>query len=246
MTIKSVTKKTFTLLLILGLTVIGVSKIKGQEKQPWKADFRTDLYSRHLWRGDQLGSTPAIEPEITFSKGNFGFSLWGATTFDNSYTEIDFILNYQILPFLNISFYDYYNPDSEGENKFWKFSGEEMRHSLELTADFAKDDFPLTLLAGVFLYGDKDPLIKNERFSTYIEPGYNFKIAEKEFRLFAGFTPFNGYYAENFSFINLGATFTDSYFIGTNLEIPVKLSFITNPYTNKSWLVVAVGIKNRE
>jgi hypothetical protein len=199
-----------------------------------------------LWRGDQLGDAPAIEPEITLNKGNFGFSVWAATTFNNSYNEIDFILNYQVLPFLNISFYDYYNPVPDAENEFWKYKGDEMRHSLELTADLEKDDFPLTLLAGVFIYGDKDSISSRERFSTYIESGYNFRIAKSDFRLFAAFTPFNGYYADNFSFVNIGATFSDSFSISPKLEVPVALTFCTNPYTNNAWFIVGIGIKNKD
>jgi hypothetical protein len=220
--------------------------VSAQENNPWKVDFRTDLFSRHLWRGDQLGDAPAIEPEITLTKGNFGISVWGATTFNNSYNEIDFILNYQILPFLNISLYDYYNPVPDAENEFWKYKGDEMRHSLELTADLGKDDFPLTLLAGVFLYGDKDSIDSGERFSTYIESGFNFRIAQKDFHLFAGFTPFHGYYAGNFSFINIGATFSDSFAITKKIELPVEITFCTNPTTNQTWFIVGIGIKNRE
>ena len=236
--------------LLLKLTFCCVAffslKVSAQENKQWKVDFRTDLYSRHLWRGDQLGDAPAIEPEISLTKGNFGFSVWAATTFDNSYSEIDLILNYQVLPFLNISFYDYFNPVPDAQNQFWKFKGDEMRHSLELTADLEKDDFPLTLLAGVFLYGDKDSISSGERFSTYIEPAYNFKIAGKDFRLCTGFTPFSGYYAGKFSFINIGATFSDSFAITPKLELPVEFTFCTNPSTNQSWFVVGVGIKNRE
>jgi hypothetical protein len=236
--------------LLLKLTFCCVTffslKVSAQENKQWKVDFRTDIFSRHLWRGDQLGDAPAIEPEISITKGNFGFSVWGATTFDKSYSEIDVILNYKVLPFLNISFYDYYNPVPDAENEFWKYKGDEMRHSLELMADFEKDDFPLTLLAGVFIYGDKDSIDSSERFSTYIEPAYNFKIAKKDFRLFAGFTPFSGYYAHNFAFINIGATFSDSFSIGSQLELPVEITFCTNPSTNQTWFVVGVGIKNRE
>lgn len=236
----------FILKLIFLSAAFFALNVSAQEKQPWKVDFRTDIYSRHLWRGDQLGDAPAIEPEIALTKGNFGFSIWGATTFDKSYSETDIILNYQVLPFLNISFYDYYNPVPDAENEFWKYKGNEIRHSMELTADFEKDDFPLTLLAGVFLYGDKDSVNLNERFSTYIEPGYNFKIAQMDFRLFAGFTPFGGYYSGNFDFINIGATFSDSFAVAPKLEIPVEITFCTNPSTNKTWFVVGVGIKNRE
>lgn len=236
--------------LLLKLTFCYVAffslKVSAQESRQWKVDFRTDVFSRHLWRGDQLGNAPAIEPEISLTKGNFVFSVWAASTFNNSYNEIDFILNYQVLPFLNISFYDYYNPVPDAQNEFWKYKGDEMRHTVEMTADLGKDDFPLTLLAGVFLYGDKDSISFGERFSTYIEPAYNFKIAKKDFRLFAGFTPFSGYYAHNFAFINIGATFSDSFSIGTQLELPVEITFCTNPSTNQTWFIAGIGIKNKK
>jgi len=236
--------------LLLKLTFCYVAffslKVSAQESRPWKVDFRTDVFSRHLWRGDQLGDAPAIEAEISLTKGNFVFSVWAASTFNNSYNEIDFILNYQVLQFLNISFYDYYNPVPDAQNEFWKYKGDEMRHTVEMTADLGKDDFPLTLLAGVFLYGDKDSISSGERFSTYIEPAYNFKIAKKDFRLFAGFTPFSGYYANNFAFINIGATFSDSFSIGTQLELPVEITFCTNPSTNQTWFIAGIGIKNKK
>jgi len=232
--------------LIFCCAVFFSLKVSAQESRPWKVDFRTDVFSRHLWRGDQLGNAPAIEPEISLTKGNFVFSVWAASTFNNSYNEIDFILNYQVLPFLNISFYDYYNPVPDAQNEFWKYIGDEMRHTVEMTADLGKDDFPLTLLAGVFLYGDKDSISSGERFSTYIEPAYNFKIAKKDFRLFAGFTPFSGYYAHNFAFINIGATFSDSFSIGTQLELPVEITFCTNPSTNQTWFIAGIGIKNKK
>ena len=230
---------TFCFVIFLALHV------SSQESDSWKIDFRTDIFSRHLWRGDQLGDAPAIEPEITLTKGKFGFSVWGATTFNNSYNEIDIILNYQVLPFLNISFYDYYNPVPDAKNEFWKYKGDEMRHSLELTADLEKDDFPLTLLAGVFIYGDKDSISNGERFSTYIEPAYNFKIAGKDFSLFTGFTPINGYYSDKFAFVNAGITFSESFAITPKLELPVEITFCTNPSTNQTWFVVGIGIKNR-
>lgn len=220
--------------------------VSSQESESWQINFRTDIFSRHLWRGDQLGDAPAIEPEITLTKGKFGFSIWGATTFNNSYSEIDLILNYQVLPFLNISFYDYYNPVPDAENEFWKYKGDEMRHSLELTADLEKDNFPITLLAGVFIYGDKDSIDYGERFSTYIEPAYKFKITGKDFSLFTGFTPFNGYYSHKFAFVNAGITFSDSFAVSPKLELPVELTFCTNPSTNKTWFIVGIGIKSRE
>ena len=223
-----------------------VLNVLAQEDSGWQIDFRTDVYSRHLWRGDSLGDAPAIEPEISLSKGNFGFTIWGATTFDNSYEELDLILNYQVLPSLNLVLYDYYNPVSGEENNFWNYSAEKLRHTIDLTGEFEKEGFPLTVLASVFLYGDKDRVDGKEQFSTYIEPGFHFYLAGKDFNVFAGFTPFKGYYADNFAFVNLGFAFNDSFQVGEKLEIPLEIKFCTNPYTNNTWFVVGIGIKNRE
>ncbi len=226
-------------------TVLFHPKLRAQEQQSWKVDFRTDIYSRHLWRGDKLGDAPAIEPEISLSKGRFGFTIWGATTFNNSYEELDLILNYRVIPSVNISFYDYYNPVQGEENNFWHFSGDDLRHTFELTGEFEKQGFPLTVLAGVFLYGDKDREKGKEQFSTYIEPDFRFKLAGKDFNAFAGFTPFCGYYAGNFSIVNIGVSFNDSFPAGKKLEIPCEITLCTNPYTNEAWFVVGVGFKNK-
>jgi hypothetical protein len=229
-----------TCLLLFSLNVFA------QENSGWQIGFRTDLYSRHLWRGDKLGGAPAVEPEISLSKDNFGFTIWGASTFDNSYEELDLILSYRVLPSLNLVFYDYYNPVPGEENNFWQYSGDDLRHTFELTGEFEKQGFPLTILTGVFLYGDKDIVDGKEQFSTYIEPVYHFKLARKNFTAFAGFTTFKGYYADKFAFINLGFAFSDSYPIGEKLEIPLEIKFCTNPHTNDTWFVVGIGIKNKE
>jgi len=236
------TMKQTVFLLILLLSILVLS---AQEKSGWQIDFRTDIYSRHLWRGDKLGDAPAIEPEISLTNEKFSFTIWGASTFDNSYEELDLIVNYQVLPALSITLFDYYNPVQGEKNEFWHYSGDDLRHTIELTGDFEKEGFPLTVLAGVFFYGDKDIEAGKEQFSTYIEPAYYFKLAGKDFSAFAGFTPFSGYYADNFAFINLGFSFSDSFPVGEKLEIPLDITFCTNPHTNEAWFVVGIGIKNR-
>jgi hypothetical protein len=105
--------------------------------------------------------------------------------------------------------------------------------------------FRSLFLPEFFLYGDKDSISSGERFSTYIEPACNFKIAGKDFTLFTGFTPFNGYYAGNFAFINVGATFSDCFAISEKLELPVEVTFCTNPSTNQTWVCGCVRDKKQ-
>lgn len=229
-------------LLILLLSILD---LPAQDKPGWQIDFRTDIYSRHLWRGDKLGDAPAIEPETSLTNGKFSFTIWGASTFDGSYEELDLIVGYQVLPSLNLTLFDYYTPVQGEKNEFWNYSGDNLRHTLDLAAEYTSGKLPFSVLASVFLYGDKDIIEGKEQFSTYIEPAYNFKLAGKDFNLFAGFTPFSGYYADNFAFVNLGFSFNDSFPVGEKLEIPFDITFCTNPHTNEAWFVVGIGIKNR-
>ncbi|HCE57625.1 MAG TPA: hypothetical protein DER09_07370 [Prolixibacteraceae bacterium] len=232
--------------ILLLIFFISILNLPAQDKPGWKIDFRTDVYSRHLWRGDRLGDAPAIEPEISLSNNKIGFTIWGATTFDNSYEELDLILNYQVLPALNLVLYDYYNPVWGESNNFWQYSGDNLRHTIDLAGEFEKDGFPLTVLASVFLYGDKDRVADKEQFSTYIEPAYHFQLVGIDFSAFAGFTPFSGYYADNSAFVNLGFSMNHAFQITEKLEIPFELKFCTNPYTKDTRFVVGIGIKNRE
>lgn len=232
-------------IIFLSVLYCTVLNVFGQESKGWQVDFRTDVFSRHLWRGDRLGDAPAIEPEISLSKNKFSFTIWSASTFNNSYEELDLIIDYDILPNLNIALFDYYNPVQEAENRFWNYSGDNLRHTIEMTAEYSGEKIPVSVLAGVFLYGDKDIIAGKEQFSTYIESTYCFKLAGKDFRAFAGFTPFDGYYAKNFAFVNLGLSLSDSFPLGENLEIPIELTFCTNPNSNQTWFVAGIGIKKR-
>lgn len=227
------------------ILVIPVSELTAQDKPGWQVDFRTDVYSSHLWRGAKMGDAPAIEPEISLTKNKFGFTVWGATTFNGSFEEFDLIVNYQLSPTLNVILYDYYNPVEGEKNEFWKYSGDNLRHTIDLVAEFSCKKLPVSLLSSVFLYGDKDIVAGKEQFSTYIEPSYNFRLAKKDFSFFAGFTPFSGYYASNFAFVNLGLSFNDSFPLGDKLEMPVDITFCTNPYTNEAWFVVGIGLKTK-
>jgi len=237
--------KRISKLIFIFLTFF-INEIEAQEKQVWHLDYRADIFSRHLWRGEKLGDSPAIEPEITLLKGNFGFSIWGATTFNNSYNEIDLILNYQVLPWMNIVFYDYYNPVPDENNEYWQYKGDKMCHTLELTSNLATDNYPLSLLAGVFFYGDKDSISGKEHFSTYIEPAFNFTLAGEDLCIFVGFTPFKGYYANGFSFVNLGVSMSHAFQVASQCELPVEFTFCSNPYTKQTYFTFGIGIKTKE
>ena len=89
-----------------------------------KIKIDLDFYNRHYWRGFQLGSAPAIEPNITFSNQGFNFSIWAARTINSSYSEIDLIPSYNWGNY-TFTLFNYYNPIAGKENTYFIFSGKE-------------------------------------------------------------------------------------------------------------------------
>ena len=111
--------------------------------------------SRHIWRGTKLGTAPAIEPSVTFSKGHFSLNAWASITTNNSYSEIDLIPAWQFGE-LSVTVLDYYNPVVGEENQFFNFQEGHNRHSLELTIDnYSGEKHRLKWLVGAFYWATR-------------------------------------------------------------------------------------------
>jgi hypothetical protein len=198
--------------------------------------------SRHVWRGDKLGTAPAIEPSVTFSGARFSINAWASVTTNNSYSEIDLIPSYQFNEF-SVTLLDYYNPIPGESNSYFNFQDSLNRHSLELTVDnYSIENRRLKWMIGTFLLGDTNEETGNPYFSTYIEVKYPFAVFTIETEPFVGLTPFPGYYADHFAIINTGLSFSKEINLKLPFSIPLKLSFISNPYTKQSFVIFAAGI----
>jgi hypothetical protein len=223
-----------TLLFVLfTLHVFGQIKI---------TDAELIVQSRHVWRGSKLGTAPAIEPSVTFSTNRLSFNIWAAVTTNNSYSEIDLIPSYQFNRF-RVTLFDYYNPVAGEKNYFLKFGDDKNRHSLELAFDnFSNDKHRFKWMIGTFLQGDQNPETGKPYYSTYIEFRYPITFFKLQIEPFAGMTPFNGYYADRFALFNTGIGFGKSIKLSSWLSIPIKMTFISNPYQNQYFLVFSSGI----
>jgi len=198
--------------------------------------------SRHVWRGDKLGTAPAMEPSVTFSGERFSFNVWASVTTNNSYSEVDLIPSYQFKEF-SITLLDYYNPVPGENNSYLSFQDSLNRHSVELTVDnYSIENRRLKWLVGTFLLGDKNDETGNPHFSTYLEVKYPFTVFTIETEPFIGLTPFPGYYADHFAIINTGISISKEIDLKLPFSIPLKLSFISNPYTKQSFVIFAGGI----
>jgi len=206
------------------------------------SEAEISFLSRHIWRGDKLGTAPAIEPSVTFSGGKFSFNIWAAVTTNNSYSELDLIPSYQFKEFA-VTLLDYYNPVPGESNSYFNFEDSLNRHSVELTVgNYAVENRRLKWMLGTFLFGYQNKETGKPYFSTSLEVKYPFTLYTIITEPFLGLTPFEGYYADDFEVINTGVSIRRSFKLKSEFSIPLKLTYAYNPSTNQSFVIFAAGI----
>lgn len=205
------------------------------------SDAEILLLNRHVWRGTQLGDAPAIEPSVTVSKGNFSLNFWAAQTLNDSYTEIDLIPSYQVGE-IAFTLFDYYVPEGKGNN-FLNFKEGESCHTLELSLDnYSGEKCPLKWMVGTFFAGDKNEETGKTFYSTYVEFKYPFSLWKIDAEPFVGLTPFKGYYADKFAFINSGLALSKEIKLTKKLACPLNLTYTYNPNADKHFVTFGFGI----
>lgn len=224
----------FSSILLICFTVSGQLKF---------SESNVKIFSNHFWRGNKLGTGTAIEPSVSFVSGKFGLNFWVAYTPNKSYSEIDIIPSWSFEKF-TFTVFNYYNPVIDAENNYFEFTGKESRHSIELAADnYNNGNERLKWMIGAFIFGDKDSDTNKPLYSSYLEIKYPVKIFAKITVVpVFGLTPFKGFYANKPAVVNAGITFNRDLNFNLPFKIPLELSFISNPYAKKNFIVFASGI----
>lgn len=218
-------------LFFIPTLLLNAQSEKSEDISNHELSVNVDIMNRYIWRAISFGNTPSIQPSLTYSYKNFSIGSWASTSTTGDFAEIDLYANYTIGNF-TIILTDFFFPyDSlTSNNSFFNYKNDNTAHTIEAGIKFASEKFPVSFGLYSFVYGfDPKPLSTDKYYSTYFELGYNFKIKNTECELITGFTPMEGYYADKFSFINLGFTAKREIQISPTFSLPIKASFITNP-----------------
>jgi len=214
------------LLVILTSSISLYSQVDGSKPFTAGADF----YSSYIWRGSKLGTGPAVQPVIEYSKGIFTAGAWGSFDF-NGYQEVDLYVNFLLPEGFNIGITDYYLSDME----YFDYSIETGSHAFEANLGFSKSNFKLGFN---FIFNEARGIgsLGND---IYIETGYSFKY----FGLFLGAG--NGWHTydpdtgqNKFNICNLGIEVSRDIKITDTFKIPVLGQLILNPDKEQLFLVV--------
>jgi hypothetical protein len=228
--------KTIVLLLLLA------TGLNANANDTLKVDLTVgaDLVSHYIWRGLNLGNSPAIQPTMGITYGGLSFGSWASYSVNpSSFQEVDLYLSYTIGSF-TFGVNDYYNPvDSMGvSDTYFNYGKSSTLHSLEpfiTLSEIGGTGFSAT--AAFFAYGnDRDENNKN-LYSSYLELSYSANVKDLGFTFFGGGTVNKGYYAGKPAVTNLGITISKEIKITDGFALPCKGSFIVNPNTQNVYFV---------
>jgi len=234
-------------------------------------NFGADIMSRYIWRGIDYGNSPAIQPTLYFSWRGLNIGAWGSYSFApyramindtvsvnmGSYSEMDMYVCYT-LKWFTLMFFDFYIPNSLDANytgirqfQYFNYDKKNTGHTFEISLTFAGPEaFPIKFFAGTLVYGNdkaKDTLgwYANENknnYSTYLELSYPVKFRKIDLNFFVGGTPSGGsWYSPSAGFTNVGITAKKAIPITKSYSFPIQCSLITNPSSQKIFLVFGIS-----
>ncbi|NTW69341.1 MAG: hypothetical protein HGB23_05755 [Chlorobiaceae bacterium] len=153
---------------------LAVAILAGSVGTAQAADFKVgaDVVSSYVWRGGELGNSPAIQPTLSYTCPKTGIIVgaWGSYAVSQDagsrYKEVDLFATVPVGP-LSFTVTDYYT--STATSRTFDFSNDGP-NIVELSVGYAKEN--LSLLAAINVTGnDTLPGAKNAK---YCEAGYKF------------------------------------------------------------------------
>jgi len=213
--------------------------------------INVDLMSRYVWRGQDFGAAPSIQPGISYSKWGLTIGSWGAYTFNNvnsNVQEADLYLSYSFLDMFSVTLTDYFFPAEGADYKYFNYKNETTGHVFEGTVAFnGTEKLPLSVFVATNFYGGDARRINSDgstgsiQYSTYAELSYAFKYLNvfMGFNLTTADTDIgeSGYYGDSFGVVNLGLSATKNIKITENFSLPLYAALITNPQQEKIFFV---------
>lgn len=202
-----------------------------------------EIFSRHIWRGSTVGSSPAFEPMITYKNEGFQSQFWGCFTSNNDYNEYDVLLSYKTGGF-QFGAYDYYvvNMDKPELDDWLNWDNKSTRHTIDLLAEYNHNDFPFRFYASCLVYGDD----KNKKFenvySVYLETAFKFSFENANAELILGITPADGLYAKEFHAVNAAFKVSQNLIISDKYSMPISAVFGVNPAARKVFMNAGIKI----
>lgn len=239
-------KNLFLSILLAVVPLLTMAQESGEPPTDVKSKFvsyQFSLTTQHVWRGLTSGKTPCIESTLEFNfTPHFKFGLWGTTTLDDSYREIDMYFTYH-KPRFSLTIYDYYSPaDSRFRwNEFFDYKTHSTQHFIDIIAVYRLRNIPLQITAATIFHGNDYYEDGKQAYSSYFELDYAFPFEFITPHVFLGVNPTGNFYHDKFSVINLGVMATKPLKITDTYSIPIQAKLSGNPAAKAIYFNVSMA-----
>jgi len=232
----------WTCSVLLLLNILSVSAQEENSLSDWS--IGGDLVTRFYWRGMNLSESPAFQPYIECRIGAVTLGSWGSYSFSKEpYQEIDMYVSFEMKN-ARITVYDYFSPTDSMDvsHHYFDWHNQSTAHAVEVIVEaWGILGTPFSLEAGVFVYGDDKSDTGDNYYSAYFEPRYHFSAGENEIRVFAGFTPMESLYADQFDFVNVGIMASREIQINDNYSLPFIAQVAVNPNSESVFMIAGIS-----
>ncbi|MBQ3206430.1 MAG: hypothetical protein IJB38_00280 [Bacteroidales bacterium] len=234
---------------LLFVFALVLSNVLHLDARKFSVSGSVETYTAYLWRGSKECGAHAA-PCLSFSYGNFTLQSYGFISYDGYYKEIDWDISYKVGDF-TFHLADYYARLStyQTPENYFDFRKGSTNHIQEVILCYEPRKLPFAIRWFTFVNGDwlpqADGTLGRASFSSYLEPEIFYQFKENSrLSLFCGASVFKGNYTKytkDFAVIHLELRYRHQFMLG-KVNIPVQVSFVTNPYSGKTWLNAGAGI----
>jgi hypothetical protein len=211
-----------------------ISAVSNAQSKP-EVSVGADIVNSYIWRGIDSGGA-SFQPSVSVSLSGFSLAAWGSTGFDKTDTkELDFTLKYAANGF-SAAITDYWFNTGE----YFNYDTNVTSHVYEATLSY---DFGTLSLNWNTNFSGNDAKANGERaYSTYVEAAVPFELGGYDFKIEAGFTPWEGIYADKFNVTNIGLTASKSIQVTELFTVPAFVKFVANPSVKGAYLVFGISL----
>ena len=214
-----------------------------------KSNFHMEIsaQSKYLWRGIEYGTAPVLFPTLSYdNNGLYIYGMGGYAT-DGSHQEVDLGISYTYKSF-TISLNDYYYPTAVGDNdKYFNLKSKETGHWVESCIQYSPTNIPFWCMLSTYIAGaDKKTESGNQAWSSYAEMGGHYDFDDNNIlSLVIGAAlnkSFYNDYSHSFSICNIELKYSHDFSL-KYFTIPVSVSYIVNPYREKSYVSFSTAFR---
>lgn len=231
--------------LLFGAAAVEAQETEAVEKSKVDISIGTDVVSRYIWRGQDLGQV-SLQPTLGIEYKGLSLSAWGSVGLsDPSDTkEFDLTLAYSIAGF-NIGVTDYwFNAGLDPENRYFMYEAHRTNHVFEANIGY---DFGPLALQWYTNFAGNDGVNKDGKraYSSYFEISAPFKLATCDWTATAGAVPYaTDFYGTNgFAVTNLALRATKDIKVTDTFSIPIFGEVSANPCSQKAYLVFGLTLR---